>query len=147
MRCEMIMARLSLEDVRKNRMKNFFIKEQKKIEISPKKNNRSPVLNIKGVGGIGDVFWIEPVLRHLTGQEKEVHFYTPYPELLQNFPSPYLTVNEPINVDQGMRQLLALVDRPMITLGYLYDMPKMHVLDIFKYKSNVPEMGLSYPRL
>lgn len=99
---------------------------------------------------LGDVLWVEPVLRKLSEQTKRIVFYTKYPELFENYPAPnvYFTKKPHIAVKLLIRleQILG-TSFATVNLDNAYEQrPKLHFLHAYQLKSGLP-ISDEYPQL
>jgi ADP-heptose:LPS heptosyltransferase len=99
---------------------------------------------------LGDVLWIEPVIRQLAARNKKVIVYTKHPELFQHYPLPNVRfVNHLSKLQKvlwGLDQYL-LFSRFFISLDRAYEKnPKTHVLYAYQQKAGLP-ITHEYPRL
>ncbi|MCR6640699.1 MAG: hypothetical protein NVV82_17315 [Sporocytophaga sp.] len=54
------------------------------------------MIHIYRANAFGDVLWTEPVIRYLVSKNQYVNVITNYPEVFENYPSPYLLLNKPV---------------------------------------------------
>lgn len=99
---------------------------------------------------LGDVLWIEPVVRQLAERFEEVCLFTYSPELFENYPLPNVrhlsklsfsdTLKIKIDKHLGTRFFSAKLDR-------VYEKhPHMHLLEAYQRKAGVP-VTKEYPQL
>ena len=93
------------------------------------------MISIRRKEALGDVLWVEPIVRHFIGAGEAVNLLTDYPELFDHYPSDQLYLNHPCQGD-------------LIDLDGAYEMrPNMHFLEAYRIAAAIKEMPLSYPRL
>ncbi|HLA57932.1 MAG TPA: hypothetical protein VK622_04210, partial [Puia sp.] len=99
---------------------------------------------------LGDVLWIEPVIRQFAAQYKKVIVFTKFPELFLHYPLPNVRfVKDLSNLEKvlwGLENWFPLT-RFFISLDGAYEKnPKTHILDAYQQKAGLP-LTHEYPRL
>ncbi|WP_207494254.1 glycosyltransferase family 9 protein [Aridibaculum aurantiacum] len=99
---------------------------------------------------IGDVLWIEPVIRQLATRYKKVYVYTKYNELFENYPLPNVVFKTKLNL---LEKVLSRVEsffgtrRWFINLDMAYEnSPEKHFLNAYQQKAGLP-CTEEYPQL
>jgi len=99
---------------------------------------------------IGDVLWIEPVIRALSGRYSKVYVYTKYNELFENYPLKNVVFKSKLNL---LEKLGALAERILgtaflfINLDMSYEKkPHLHILHAYQQKAGLP-VTYEYPKL
>ena len=99
---------------------------------------------------LGDVLWIEPVMRQLASLNKRVIVYTKYPELFLHYPLPNVRITSRLNFGE---KLLWALERALRLTRYFIDLdlayesnPKMHFLSAYQQAAGLP-VTHEYPRL
>ena len=100
--------------------------------------------------GLGDVLWIEPVVRELAGRHRKVIVYTKYPELFDHYPLPNVVFKKDLSVIEkiGWRlERFLHTSFLFIDLDGAYERtPKMHFLSAYQRKAGLTIKN-EYPRL
>jgi ADP-heptose:LPS heptosyltransferase len=114
-----------------------------------KKLKRSRIYLIRK-RALGDVLWIEPVIRQLAARYKKVIVHTKYNELFDNYPLHNVHFKEELNLFEKMLSRLgSLIKSPFlfINLDNAYEQhPKMHFLNAYQQKAGLP-LTEEYPRI
>jgi ADP-heptose:LPS heptosyltransferase len=109
------------------------------------------MIHIYRANAFGDVLWTEPVVRYLVSKNQYVNVITNYPEVFQNYPSPYLVLNKPVpKWKRNILKVLPLLGFPrkIIKLDMAYEKtPKIHVLKAYFNAAGIKEEPLSLPKL
>jgi hypothetical protein len=111
---------------------------------------KSPVVFLVRKMAMGDVLWIEPVIRQLASTHKRVIVYTSYPELFSNFPFPNVRFTAHLGFFERVLRFLgkALPFTGLhIGLDRAYEQnPKVHFLSAYQRAADLP-ITHEYPRL
>jgi ADP-heptose:LPS heptosyltransferase len=99
---------------------------------------------------LGDVLWIEPVIRQFAAHHKKVIVFTKHPELFENYPLPNVHFVKDLSklekVLWGLENWFPLT-RFFVSLDGAYEKnPKTHVLYAYQQKAGLP-ITHEYPRL
>jgi ADP-heptose:LPS heptosyltransferase len=99
---------------------------------------------------LGDVLWIEPLIRQLASGNKRVVVYTKYPELFLHYPLPNVRITSRLSIWEkllwALEKTLPLT-RFFIDLDQAYEHnPKMHFLSAYQQAAGLP-VTHEYPRL
>lgn len=99
---------------------------------------------------LGDVLWIEPVVRAIAAQNKGLIVYTKYPELFENFPLPSVIFRRELPL---LAKLLIAFEKKAgkqwltINLDDAYEKrPDIHFLHAYQVEARLP-LTEEYPRL
>ncbi|PWU04737.1 MAG: hypothetical protein C5B52_00940 [Bacteroidetes bacterium] len=99
---------------------------------------------------LGDVLWIEPVIRQLASTHKKLIVYTKYPELFENYNLPNVFFKQELNL---FEKLLLGFERIFHTNIWFKDLeesyernPKAHFLHAYQQKIGLPQT-IEYPRI
>lgn len=99
---------------------------------------------------LGDVLWIEPVVRQLAKRNKRIVVYTKFPELFQNFPFSYVRFQTEISL---VGKVMVRLDKKIgtrffsINLDDAYERrPNVHFLHAYQRAARLPETT-EYPRI
>jgi hypothetical protein len=109
------------------------------------------MIHIYRANAFGDVLWTEPVIRYLASKKKYVNVITNYPEVFENYPSPYLILNKP--VPKWKKNLLKVLpflgfSKKIIKLDMAYEKtPKIHVLKAYFKAAKIQDEVLSLPKI
>ena len=99
---------------------------------------------------LGDVLWIEPVIRQLAAHGKPLTVYTKYPELFDNFPDKQVHFKKDLPVTAKMLIWLEKklrLRRLTVNLDDAYEKrPDMHFLHAYQTEADLP-LTMEYPRL
>jgi ADP-heptose:LPS heptosyltransferase len=111
--------------------------------------NRSIVFLVRK-RALGDVLWIEPVIRQLAARYKKVIVYTKYPDLFLHYPLKNVRFTSRLSFWEkalwAIEKALPLT-RFFIDLDHAYeDNPKIHFLSAYQLASGLP-VTHEYPRL
>jgi len=114
------------------------------------KNLKKPFVYLVRKRALGDVLWIEPVIRQLASGTRKVIVYTKYPELFSNYPLPNVAFRSKLTfIEKALWSIERLLGISFffIDLEGAYEKhPKMHFLTAYQQKAGVPVMD-EYPRL
>jgi hypothetical protein len=131
--------------------RGYYLKFPYVIESAfPSTSNPQPMIHLKRNRAFGDVLWTEPIVRHLIDQGNLVNVITCYPEVFENYPSKYLSVNHSSFHDNQINswEKCWQLSQSTIDLNMAYEKnPKMHLLAAYQIASGIEEMQLSYPQL
>lgn len=99
---------------------------------------------------IGDVLWVEPVLRQLSQTGRSIIFVTAYPELFENYPLPGISFKS-TDQKQFKRVVRLLItfrlSRYLIDLNRSYEKdPQKHFLHAYQQQAGLP-FTEEYPQL
>jgi len=99
---------------------------------------------------LGDVLWIEPLIRQLAPLYKRVIVYTKYPELFLHYPLPNVRFTSQLGFWEKLRWALGKRlpgDHTFIDLDEAYEKnPRMHFLNAYQLAAGLPS-SREYPRL
>ena len=99
---------------------------------------------------LGDVLWIEPVIRQLAGENKKVIVFTKYPELFLNYPLSNVQFRYELGIFGKifwkLESLLGTTFRFINLEGAYEQHPKMHLLHAYQEKAGQPKTS-EYPRI
>lgn len=97
---------------------------------------------------IGDVLWIEPVLRQLQSPSRNIVVVTAYPELFENYPAADIRFKNTNKKEyKRLVRLLKMsgLHRHLVDLNLAYENnPRMHFLHAYQQKAGVPKTN-EYP--
>lgn len=94
---------------------------------------------------LGDVLWIEPVIRQLSKRYKKVIVYTKFNSLFENYPADNVIFKNKLNVVEKFLGWLKVLK--FILLDKAYETkPLMHFLHAYQLKAGVGKTD-EYPRL
>jgi ADP-heptose:LPS heptosyltransferase len=120
------------------------------ISIYLREKLKRPFVYLVRKRALGDVLWIEPVIRQLAATNKKVIVYTKYPELFLHYPLPNVRFTSRLRLSE---KLLWAFEKKMhltrffIDLDHSYeDNPKMHFLSAYQRAAGLP-VTHEYPRL
>ncbi len=125
------------------------------IEPSPRAeagagNVKRPLVFLVRKMALGDVLWIEPVIRQLASKHKRVIVYTRYPELFLNYPLANVRVTNRLRLAEKLWRFVGKAlpfTRLHIGLDRVYENnPKVHFLSAYQQAAGLP-MTREYPRL
>ncbi len=116
-----------------------------------KKRKRS-LIYLTRRNAMGDVLWLEPLIRQLAKDYLKVIVLTPYFKLFENYPLPNVAFKEePGKLDTWFIQHIApkwLKRKGLIDLDMAYEKkPKMHMLEAYFETAGYAGSPLSYPQL
>jgi heptosyltransferase-3 len=111
---------------------------------------KRPIVYLVRKRAIGDVLWIEPVIRQLAAQHKKLIVYTKYPELFLHYPLSNVRFTSRLSFWEkafwAIERTLHL-SRFFIDLDHAYeDNPKIHFLSAYQQAARLP-ITREYPRL
>jgi ADP-heptose:LPS heptosyltransferase len=99
---------------------------------------------------LGDVLWIEPVVRQLAAKYRKVVVYTKYPELFANYPLPNVVVKKELSI---LEKIVWRLERFLHVRFFFIDLenayekePRAHFLLAYQHKAGLPAKE-EYPRL
>ena len=99
---------------------------------------------------LGDVLWIEPVIRQLAALRNDVVVYTKYPELFCHYPLPNVRFTSRLNLWEKIRWALQnkmAIGHSFVDLEHAYEKDsKKHFLHAYQQAAGVPST-CEYPRL
>lgn len=98
---------------------------------------------------MGDVLWIEPIIRQLASQYKKVVVHTRNNVLFENYPLPNVVFKSRQSIFEKLLSRLALWTKVprYINLDMAYERnPKVHFLHAYQMKSSLPQT-IEYPKL
>ena len=111
---------------------------------------RSPVKYVVRKRALGDVLWIEPVIRQLAAEYRKIVVYTKYPELFDHYPLPNVVFKKELSL---LEKIAWRIERTFhssflfIDLDRSYELdPKVHFLTAYQRKAGLPATS-EYPRL
>ena len=94
---------------------------------------------------LGDVLWIEPVIRQLSKKHRKVIVYTKFNPLFENYPAHNVIFKNKLNVVEKLLGWLKVFK--FILLDKAYEArPQMHFLHAYQLEAGVPQKD-EYPRL
>ena len=100
---------------------------------------------------LGDVLWIEPIIRKLAAEYVKVIVITPLIDVFRNYPLKNVTFKKEFNpLEKIMRELSRVFfkNAGFLNLVWAYERsPMMHIARAYFIKAGYPEEPLSYPRL
>jgi ADP-heptose:LPS heptosyltransferase len=106
---------------------------------------------IQRKAALGDVLWIEPVIRKLATEYAKVIVITPFMDVFRNYPLKNVIFKKEFNpLEKIMREISRVFFRNagFLNLGGAYEaLPKMHIARAYFIKAGYPEEPLSYPQL
>ncbi len=123
-------------------MAYFLIYLQKKL--------KRPFVYVVRKRALGDVLWIEPVVRQLAATNKKVIVYTKYPDLFLNYPLSNVVFKSKIGffekllwkAESFLKASLFVIDLEMASEKN----PRIHFLHAYQQKAGLP-MVMEYPKL
>jgi hypothetical protein len=102
------------------------------------------MIHITRTRALGDVLWVEPIIRYFLERQEKVNVSTLYPEVFENYPLKGLSINQCVFENSPKEQKL----QRYIDLNMSYERrPKMHILQAYMQESLIDEMSLSYPKI
>jgi len=114
------------------------------------KNLKKPFVYLVRKRALGDVLWIEPVIRQLAGINEKVIVYTKSPELFSHYPLPNVVFKTSLNLAE---KVLWGLERALGRSFFFIDLdgayekrPKMHFLHAYQREARVAVRD-EYPRL
>ena len=111
---------------------------------------RKPFVYVVRKRALGDVLWIEPLIRQLAARNKKVIVYTKYPELFLHYPLPHIEFKSSLSLfEKIIWKLERFFHRSFffIDLETAYEgQPKMHFLHAYQQSAKLP-VTTEYPRL
>jgi hypothetical protein len=120
------------------------------ISIYLREKLKRPFVYLVRKRALGDVLWIEPVIRQVAATNKKVIVYTKYPELFKNYPLPNVRFTSRLLFWEKMLWALERtlhLTRFFIDLDHAYeDNPKIHFLSAYQKAAGQP-VTHEYPRL
>jgi Glycosyltransferase family 9 (heptosyltransferase) len=111
---------------------------------------KKPFIYLERQRGLGDVLWIEPVIRQLASEYRKVIVFSEYNILFKNYPLPNVKFINSLNfferilyrIEKGLK-----IQKFFISLEAAYEnKPKMHFLHAYQQKANLP-FTEEYPRI
>jgi ADP-heptose:LPS heptosyltransferase len=100
---------------------------------------------------LGDVLWIEPVIRKLAAEYTKVIVVTPFMEVFRNYPLKNVTFKKEYNpLEKIIREISRVFFKSagFLNLGGVYETsPMMHIARAYFIKAGYPEEPLSNPQL
>jgi heptosyltransferase-3 len=111
---------------------------------------KKPFIYLIRKRALGDVLWIEPVIRQLAARHKKVIVYTIYNELFQHYPLANVVFKKKLTIaEKILIRLEALFGTSLfsISLEKAYEKrPKMHFLNAYQQQASLP-VTREYPRI
>jgi ADP-heptose:LPS heptosyltransferase len=112
---------------------------------------KKPFIYLIRKKAIGDVLWIEPVIRQLASRHRKVIVSSKYPELFANYPLPNVVIKKGwLNVFEKLAlELEHFLKRAFffVDLNGAYESnPRTHILSAYQQKAGLP-LTHEYPRL
>jgi len=114
------------------------------------KNLKKPFVFLVRKRALGDVLWIEPVIRSLAFKTRKVIVYTKYPELFANYPLPNVVIKSELNF---MEKVLWGIERWLKSSFFFVNLegayeedPNVHFLTAYQRKAGVPVIH-EYPKI
>lgn len=98
---------------------------------------------------LGDVLWIEPIVRTLAAKNKKLIVYTKYNELFDNYPFKNVHFKTPSTIEKIVIHLESLLGVSLITLNLdnSYEVkPDIHFLHAYQTAAKLPIID-DYPKL
>jgi len=99
---------------------------------------------------MGDVLWIEPILRVLASKYDRVIIYTKHPNLFENFPFSNVTFKSQLSFFEKVLirlEKLAGINWLSVDLDNAYERkPELHFLNAYQHRANLP-LTREYPKL
>jgi hypothetical protein len=99
---------------------------------------------------LGDVLWIEPVIRQLSVRYKKVIVHTKYNVLFNNYPLKNVFFKERFNFFEKILSRLSILPGILprfISLDMAYEKrPKMHLLNAYQLQADLP-LTTEYPKI
>jgi hypothetical protein len=106
---------------------------------------------IQRKAALGDVLWIEPVVRKLAADYAKVIVVSPLSDLFRNYPLKNVIFKKDYNhFEKIVREIsrIFFASAGFLNLGGAYEAsPSMHILRAYLNKAGYPQEPLSYPRL
>lgn len=100
---------------------------------------------------LGDVLWIEPVIRKLAAEYAKVVVITPFIDLFRNYPLKNVSFKKEYNPFEKLLREISRVffkSAGFLNLGGAYEKsPMMHIARAYFIKAGYPCEPLSYPQL
>ena len=94
---------------------------------------------------MGDVLWIEPIIRNMAVKHKKVIVHTYFNDLFNNYPYPNVTFRNKLSLFEKIGRNLHLPN--FISLDECYEKtPKMHILHAYQLRAHLP-LTEEYPQL
>jgi ADP-heptose:LPS heptosyltransferase len=114
------------------------------------KMSKKPFVYLIRKRALGDVLWIEPLIRQLASRNKKVIVYTKYPELFLHYPLPNVRFVNRLRFWEKagwMVERLFRVRCFFIDLEHAYEKnPRMHLLSAYQQAAGLP-MTREYPKI
>jgi ADP-heptose:LPS heptosyltransferase len=111
---------------------------------------KKPFIYLIRKRALGDVLWIEPVIRQLAARYKKVIVHTKHNELFLNYPLPNVVFKEKLGLFEKIWwKLESLLNTSIfsISLDMAYEKrPKMHFLNAYQQRAGLP-LTREYPQL
>lgn len=120
------------------------------FQIYLRKKLRRPIVYLIRKRALGDVLWIEPVIRQLAASNKKVIVFTKYNDLFRNYPLPNVVFRDRLSL---FEKLLWKIETFLHTSFFVVSLelayekkPAMHMLNAYQEKARLP-LTQEYPRL
>jgi heptosyltransferase-3 len=111
---------------------------------------KKPFIYLIRKRALGDVLWIEPVIRQLAARHKKVIVHTKYTELFENYPLPNVVFKQKLNfAEKILWKLESVLNTSFlsVSLETAYEKrPKMHFLHAYQQQAGLPATR-EYPRI
>jgi heptosyltransferase-3 len=111
---------------------------------------KKPFIYLIRKRALGDVLWIEPVIRQLAARHKKVIVYTLYSELFRHYPLANVVFKKKLTIAEKIwSRLESFFGTSLfsISLEKAYEKrPKMHFLNAYQQQASLP-VTREYPRL
>ncbi len=111
---------------------------------------KRPFVYIVRRRALGDVLWIEPVIRQMAAKVKKVIVYTKFAELFENYPLPNVEFRPSLSIFEKIiwkTERFLNTSLSFINLDMAYEnKPRLHILKAYQQKASLPETE-EYPRL
>jgi ADP-heptose:LPS heptosyltransferase len=111
---------------------------------------KKPFIYLIRKRGLGDVLWIEPVIRQLATRYKKLIVHTKYNALFQHYPLPNVIFKDKLSIAEKLLWKLESFFKTAlfsISLEWAYEKrPKMHFLNGYQQQAGLP-FTREYPQL
>jgi ADP-heptose:LPS heptosyltransferase len=111
---------------------------------------KKPFIYLIRKRALGDVLWIEPVIRQLAARYKKVIVHTKHNELFANYPLPNVVFKEKLGVAEKIwARLESIFNTALLAVsldGAYEKRPKMHFLNAYQLQAGLP-VTREYPQL
>ena len=111
---------------------------------------RRPIVYLVRKRALGDVLWMEPLIRQLSTRYRRIIIYTAYPELFENYPLGNVTFRRALTIFEKLAwKIEALLHCSFffIDLEGAYERnQRLHFLSAYQQKAGLP-LTIEYPRL